>query len=535
MARQMEIPAIDGVRRRQVLQAGGLSALGLLIAACGGGNTPNPTINSSGSSVAGKPVHGGTLTFATAMDITTLDPAFSQNFSERFAFYAMYNTLVAYDQNFNLVPELAERWQTSKDGKTLTLFLRKGVKFHDGTPFNAAAVKWNLDRLLDESTNSPLRGQLTPPVRSVKVVDDSTVALDLQSAWRPLLAALGERPGFMISPTAYKKYGKDYGLHPVGTGPFEFVSFTQNSSLKLKRFDGYWDPSHVYLDGITFQNVQDAQVQLTMLRTGEAQIADQMTPQLATTLQGVSSVAVSQRPTGDWYAMQMDCDKPPFNDARLRQAIAYATNRDGVRDALFLGKARDAAGPIGIGWAYDAHDSAPVYAYDLDKAKALVAQANATGKRVRYVNSSQSDYQSIAQLLHEDYVKTGLNLQVGTVPASDYYNSVVADKNYWSLTKWTPRADPDGLLRNILHSGSNGNTTGYHNPEVDRLLDEAAGINDLTKAAPLYHQICRLVEKDAPYAWVIWPDALVPHTTNLGGLKLYPDGIYRLRSLWIAK
>lgn len=534
MARHIDVPALGGVSRRQVLQAGGLSALGLLIAACGS-NTPNPATNSSSSSGTGKPVRGGTLTFATAMDITTLDPALSVNFSERFAYYAMYNSLVAYDKNFNVVPELAERWQTSDDGKTLTLFLRKGVKFHDGTPFNAAAVKWNLDRLLDKSTNSPLRAQLSPPLESVKVVDDTTVALNLQTAWRPLLAALGERPGFMVSPTAVKKYGKDFGLHPVGTGPFKFVSFTQNSSLKLKRFDGYWDASRVYLDGITFQNVQDAKVQLTMLRTGEAQIADATTPQLATTLQGVSSVTVSERPTGDWYAMQMDCDKPPFSDARLRQAVAYATNRDGVRKALFLGKARDATGPVGIGWAYNEAALKLAYPFDMAKAKQLVSQANAHGKQVRYVNSSQSDYQSIAQLLHDDYVKTGLNLKVGTVPASDYYNSVVADKNYWSLTKWTPRADPDGLLRLILHSHGSGNTTGYHNPRVDQLLDRAAGINSQAKAAPLYHQICDIVEKDAPYAWIIWPDALVPHTTKLGGLTLYPDGIYRLRELWIEK
>ena len=531
MTHQFEVPALGGVGRRQVLQAGGLSALGLLIAGCSGATNPTTT---SGSSVTGKPVRGGTLTFATAMDITTLDPAFSQNFSERFAFYTIYNTLVAYDPAFNLKPELAERWQTSGDGKTLTLFLRKGVTFHDGTPFNAAAVKWNLDRLLDKGTNSPLRGQLSPPMESVKVVDDSTVALNLQTAWRPLLAALGERPGFMISPTAYKKYGKDYGLHPVGTGPFEFVSFTKNSSLKLKRFEGYWDSSHIYLDGINFQNVQEGQVQLTMLRTGEAQIADATTPQLATTLQGVSSVTVSQRDTGDWYALQMDTDKAPFNDARLRQAVAYATNSDGVRNALFLGKARDAVGPVGIGWAYDAGLKTP-YPYDLNKAKALISQAGATGMNVQYTNSSQSDYQSIAQLLHEDYVKMGLSLKVGTVPASDYYNDVVADKIYWSLTKWTPRADPDALLRLILHSDSSGNTTGYHNPQVDQLLDQAAGIDNRAKAVPLYHQICEIVEKDAPYAWVIWPDALVPHTTNLGGLQLYADGIHRLRSLWIAK
>lgn len=532
---------VDGISRRRVLQVSGVSALGLLLAACGG-STPNPSTpggSSSGVSGAsssaggGQPVRGGTLTFATNMDIATLDPAFSQNFNERFAYYAMYNTLVGYDKDFNIVPELAESWDTSPDGRKLTFHLRKGVKFHDGTPFNATVVKWNLDRILDPKTNSPIRGSLTPPVKSVQVVDDSTVQLNLQTAWRPLLAALGERPGFMVSPTAVKKYGKDYGLHPVGTGPFQFVSYQQDSSLKMKRFEGYWDSEHVYLDGITFQNTPESQVQLTMLRTGAAQIADEVTPQLATTLNGVSNVAVAEYPTGNWYALQMDCDKPPFNNALLRQAIAHATNRDGVKSALFLNKARVATGPIGIGWAYDSSDTTPIYDYDVEKAKALVKQANAVGMTVQYVNSSQSDYQSIVQLLHDDYVKTGLNLKVGTVPASDYYDDVVADKNYWSLTEWTPRADPDGLLRILFYSTGSQNTTGYKNPEVDRLLDQAAGIQDHAKAAPIYHQICQIVEKDAPYVWVIWPDLLVPHTTNLGGLEFIPDSIYRFRNMWI--
>ncbi|MBF8187689.1 hypothetical protein ITP53_18490 [Nonomuraea sp. K274] len=523
--------------RRVLLQAGGVSALGLLIAACGGGTgtATGGNLGTSPGGATGTPTSGGNLVFATSMDITTLDPAFSQNVSERFAYYAMYNTLVGYDKDFNIVPELAEKWETSKDGKVLTLHLRKGVKFHDGTPFGADAVKWNLDRILDKKTNSPLRGTLTPPLNAVKVVDDATVELQLDTAWRPLLAALGERPGFMVSPTAVEKYGQDYGVHPVGTGPFQFVSFTQDSELKLQRFKDYWAPDKVHLDSITFRHTPEQQVQLTMLRTGEAHITDAITPQLAVTIQSDPSVTIKQAPSGSWYALQMDCDKPPFDKPELRQAIAYATNREGVKGAIFQGKARVATGPTGIGWAYSTSDTTPLYSYDLNKAKQLVQQAGAQGMTVNYVNSSDSDYQTIVQLLQGDYSKIGLNVKVGTVPGSDYYNEVVEDKLNWSLTKWTQRADPDGLLRILFHSKGSQNTTGYSNPEVDRLLDQAAGISDTAEAAKIYQQIQKLVEKDAPYVWVVWPDDIVPFGNKVGGVTLYPDAIYRLRELWISQ
>jgi peptide/nickel transport system substrate-binding protein len=320
----------------------------------------------------------------------------------------------------------------------------------------------------------------------------------------------------------------------VGTGAFEFVSFTQDSELKLKKFKDYWDADNIYLDSITFKNTPEQQVQLTMLRTGEAHIADAVTPQLAGTVKGDPSVTIEEAETGNWYALQMDCDKPPFDKPELRQAIAYATNRDGVKSAIFLDKARVATGPTGIGWAYSEEETKSIYDYDLDKAKQLVEQAGATGLTVDYINSSESDYQTIAQTLQDGYSKIGLDLKVGTVPGSDYYDQVVEDKLNWTLTEWTPRADPDGLLRILFHSKGSQNSTGYKNPEVDKLLDQAAGITDTSEAAPIYQQIQQILEKDAPYVWVIWPDALVPHGSKVAGITMYPDSIYRMRDMWIS-
>lgn len=517
--------------RRHALELGGVSALAALIAACGG--SPG-TLETSRPEPAGEPQRGGDLVFATNMDISTLDPVFSQNFSERFAYYAIYNTLVAYDEDFNIVPELAVGWDLGDAGRSLTFHLRKNVTFHDGTDCDAEAVKWNLDRILDESTNAPIRGSITPPLKTVTAVDKYTVRLDLAKAWRPLLAAFGERPGFIVSPTAVEKYGKDYGRHPVGSGPFRLVDYTFGSKLDMERFDDYWDPGKPYLDSITMRHTPDQQVQMTMLRTGEAHIMDALNPQLALTIQNADGVVVQKARSGRWYAMQMDTDRPPFDDPLLRQAIAHATNSEAVKEAIYRDEARIATNSIGIGWAYDPKLNKPLYPYDLDLARQKVKDAGADGLEVRYANSSQTDYQQICQLLYENYSKIGLDPQVETVPGSDYYNLVVEDKLNWTLTAWTPRADPDGLLRTLFHSTSSQNTTGYHNPEVDRLLDRAAGLTDRKAAARIYTEVNRIIEKDAPYVWIIWPNSISVTRDNIQGFRFYPDEVFRLRDLWMS-
>lgn len=522
-------PIGSALTRRFVLRAGGATALGALVAACGGTGTSTSTTGASA-----KPVKGGELVVAMVMDIATLDPAFSQNISERYALYAIYDTFVAYDHDFNLQPALAESWETSEDGKSITMTLRQGVTFHDGTPFNAEAAKWNLDRFLDKEVNSPNSGSVTPPLESVTVVDDSTIRLNLAQAWRPLLAALGERPGFVVSPTAAKKYGEDFGANPVGTGPFELVDYTPGQEIKLERNTSYWNAENIYLDGITIKHVAEQQQQLTMLRTGEAHIGDKVTPQLATTVANDPAVVVLTSEGGSWWALQMDCDKAPFDDPKMRQAIAHATDREGVIGAIYQGKARVGTGPLAVGWAAP-EDMEPIHNFDLDKATQLVTEAGADGTTVNFTNASDSDYQSIVQLLSDNYGKIGFTLASDTVPGSDYYTRVIEDKIPWSLTQWVPRADPDGLLRLLFHTDGGQNSTAYSNPEVDRLLDEAAPMTDTAAAADIYYQVVQIIEEDAPYVFVCYPDELIPHNASVGGVASYPDAIYRLKDYWISQ
>ena len=526
------------ITRRRFGQVAGASALATLIASCTGGTTgPGATgPSASASAAAGTPKRGGTLVYARNLDAKTWDPHFSTQLSERYVLYLMFNTLVAYDKDFNLVPDLARSWDIASDKKSITFHLQPGAKFHDGTDCDAAAVKFSLDRVMDQSVNSPLRGNLVPPLVSVEVVDKTTVRLNTSTAWRPLLAALGERPGFIVSPAAVQKYGKDFGRNPVGSGPFKFVEWTPDSKVVVERFDGYWDSGKPYLDRVEVRHVPDSQVRLTMIRTGEAQIIDSVTPALVDSLRSVQGLTVAELQSGRFWGVQMHNKKAPFDNADLRKALAYATDRDAVRKVAFGGTGRLATHPLGAGWAYEKSLDSAGYAYDLEKAKSALAKANLpAGTTLLFQNSDDRQQQDMAQALASTYQKLGLKVEQQAVPAADSFNLLKQGKITWTLTNWAPRADPDGLLRILWHSKGFQNTTGFANPEVDRLLDDAAGEFDSAKAKALYTKAEQIIVENADYDFMLWPSEFAAYRSEVGNFVYHPDLILRFRDLFISK
>ena len=476
----------------------------------------------------------GALVYARNMDTKTLDPHFSAQLSERYALYLIYNTLVAYDKDFNIVPDLATSWDIGDEGKSITFHLQPGVKFHDGTDCDAAAVKWNLDRVVDPATKSPLQGQLQPPLEKVDVIDKTTVKLTTSVPWRPLLAALGERPGFIVSPAAVQKSGQDFGLAPVGSGPFRFVEWVPDSHITVERFADYWDKGKPRLDRIDIRHVPDQQVQLGMIRTGEAHLIDSVPPSSLPTLQGAQGVATEELKSGRFWGTQAHSDIAPFNNADLRKAVAYATDRDAVRNVAFQATGRLATHPLGGGWAYNAELDTQGYPFDLDKAKEALAKAGYSGQPLTFTTANDRVNTNISQILQATYTKAGLNVSLESVPAADSFTLVKDGKTNWTTTNWAPRADPDGLLRILWHSKGFQNTTKFSNPEVDRLLDQAAGLFDTKQAAAIYTQVERMVADEASYTFLLWPSEFAARRSNVQGFIYYPDLILRLRDLSLA-
>lgn len=524
-------PGQRQVKRRDLLQAAGLTTFAALLAGCGPGSKGTTTTSggsvASGGSASQRPKPGGTLVYGGPLQIATLDPAFSNIRGERYVLFAVCNSLVAFDPDYNIVPDLATSWK--QDGDNLVLELRGGVKFHDGTEFNAEAVKINLDRILDPATNSPLRGALTPPLEQVEVVGPLTVRLKLQSPWRPLLSQLGERAGLMLSPAALQKYGKDIAKNPVGTGPYKFVSWEPGKEVAMERFDGYWG-GRPHLDAIKMTAVDDIPALLTMLRTGAVDITDAVSARFMSTIRNDPKLVIHTKTGTSWTAAQVNLSRPPFDNLELRQALAHATDRDSIKQVAFQGAASVTGQPITLGWAHDAGYDYPL-AYDMAAAKRLSAGASASGV-LTFVTPNREPDLTIGQIAFNNYSQLGLKVEPQTVPADSWYADVKSGKTYWSTVSWALRADPDGLLRQLFHSKGSSNTTNFKDPKVDQLLDEAAVILDPDGAREKYFEIARRVVDSAPYAYMAQADQEAANVPDLGGVQLYGDGILRFRDMY---
>ncbi len=484
---------------------------------------------------AAAPQQGGTLRVGAVADVHTLDPHYSVDWSERPVMYAIYNTLVSATPTFEIAPELARSWKVSPDGLSITASLAPDVRFHDGTACDAAAVKWNIDFILNQANNSPQFKQLQPFLAGVDAGGPTTVTFRLKKPYAGFLAAFTERPGFIVSPAAYQKYGKDFGRNPVGSGMYQFVEWLPDDHVAIKRFDGYWGTKS-YLDGITYKVVPDPAVRDTMVRTAELDITSEPDPKDVPVLQRAPGVkVVSENPSGHWWGIQWRVDRPPFNNKALRQAIAYGVDRDEFVKIMLGGRGSVANGPTpSIVWWYS--QPARAYTYDPERAKRLLAEAGyQKGFSAEFSTDNTPVGLQFAQLLQAQLKRLNITLTINPVDPSNLYQQVLQQKVNWTRTDWTLRADPDGLLRILFYTGNYANSTGYSNPTVDKLLDQANSTYDRNARKKLYAQIDQQVLDDAPYVWVFYPSEDAPMRTAVQNYAWIPDSVPRYRSVWLTK
>jgi len=512
------------LRRREFLRTTTTAALGYALAR---GADPRS------AEAATAPRHGGTLRVGWIPNAHTLDPHYSVDFAERHVLYAVYNTVVAVNPSFEIVPELARAWKIEPNGKVITFQLQPGVRFHDGAACDAAAVKWNFDFILDPANTSPMQKLIGPFVEGVDTAGPAAVVFRLRQPYPGLLAALAERPGFMVSPAAWQKYGKDLGRHPVGTGPFEFVEWVSDDHVSLRRFAGYWDQGKPYLDGIVYRIIPDPAVRGTMVRTGELDAASSPDPKDIPGLTGAQDVKViTENPSGHWWATQWRVDRPPFNNKALRQAIAYGVDREEFVKVMLGGRGTVAKGPTPSNvWWYN--DSTKGYGYDPAKAKSLLAEAGHPGGfSAEFATDNNPLGLQFAELLQQQLRKINVNITINPVNPADIYQQTLAAKLNWVRTDWTLRGDPDGLLRILFYTGNFANSTGYSG--VDRLLRDASSTYDRAIRKKVYGEIEQRVIDDAPYVWLFYVPEYEPMRTPVQNFAWIPDSVPRYRDLWIA-
>jgi len=479
---------------------------------------------------------GGTFVLGLVAEPTSLDPAQLTDINSMRILSSVYDTLVRFDEGgFELKPALATKWTVSSDGLTYTFELRKNVKFHDGTPFNAAAVKFNFDRMLDPkhefaSTGPfPFAGFYYGSVKETKVTDDSTVQIILKTPYSPLLNSLTLNQGRIVSPDAVKKYGKDYGQHAVGTGPFKLVEWQHGVRVVVERNNDYWDGAPL-LDKIVFRPIPDEQTRFTELKSGNADAIVDVPPDNVAQVKSDNRYQYIEQPGPHIWWATFNLDKKPFSDLKVRQAVMYATNRDAISRDILKGTGTTANGPIppSIKWAYT--DDVTKYPYDPNKAKQLLADAGYPNgfSAVFWVPESGSGMQSpksMATAIQGDLAKVGVKTQLQTTEWAVYLDKRKNGQMPLYMLGWTgDNGDPDNFLCYFFCQPGAAREGFYANKPLADVLLRAQKLTQQSERAKLYRQAEQLLRDDVgrlfvannqpPLAFAKRVKGYVPHPTG---------------------
>jgi len=477
----------------------------------------------------------------------SLDPSVDTAVNDFRILMNMYDGLVRYkDGTLEPEPALAKSWDISDDGLTYTFHLRDGVKFHDGTPFNADAVKFTFDRMLDKDNPYYDTGPFPlafffSAIDSVTAVDGSTVTFKLKEPYAPFLSNLAYPTGLIVSPAAVKQYGKDFGRHPSGTGPFKFEEWDSNTKVVVSRNDDYWDGAPP-LDAVVFRPITDANTRVAEMLSGGIDLMVEVPPDNLKQFQDDPNFKVYEQAGPHVWFLILNAKEGPFADKRVRQAVNYAIDKKSLVDNVLQGTAEVAAGPTppAFAWAYD--NKLQPYPYDPEKARQLLKEAGAEGAELTFYvtegGSGMLDPVAMATAIQADLAKVGLKVNIKTFEWNTFLGEVnpgLAGKADMAEMAWMTN-DPDTLPYLALRTGAfpdkGGFNSGYYsNPKVDALLEKARTSTDQAERAKLYKQMQEIVHDDAPWAFIAnWKQNAVS-TAAVKDFSLQPSFFLILRDV----
>jgi peptide/nickel transport system substrate-binding protein len=452
------------------------------------------------------PQRGGTLQYGPNTDVAGLDPHIQNQNQYHQATAAMYNGLTDIDQRGNLVPSIAESWESNKELTAWTFRLRKGVLFHNGRELDAEAVKLNIMRIKDPAIGHEFLHGALDTIDGVEVLDKYTLRLNTNTPNVSLPTSVMRYPTVLQAPDAFESASD----HPIGTGPFKFVSWTRWNETKLIRFENYWESdaeghSLPYLDEIVVKPKREDSVRLTALRTGQVHLINTMAQ---------ADIERFQKSHGDkfntWRFTQggnfvvFNFRRGKFQDKRLRTAAAHAIDRQAIHHAVYYGQGAmtDQPYPPGNPWHLEGIRSLE---YDPDRAKAILKEARATGSEVKLVvNANTAVARETAQVIQDLWSTVGFKVTVDpldTVPYRDARNEGTFDG---LIQGNTYRFDPDDYFFRNLHSKSdyNGSLSGWQNARYDQLVEEAKRIQDPARRKELYTEAWNLVNVELPFFYL---------------------------------
>jgi peptide/nickel transport system substrate-binding protein len=484
---------------------------------------------------------GGHLVMGLSSEPDKLDPTTSSSLYTRYVMSSICEKLYDLDASGGIVGQLATGMPTiSPDGLTVTFGVRTGIRFADGTPFDAAAVRTSLERHLTFK-GSGRRSEMGP-ISSIEAPDAGHVVLHYKQPFAPITAALADRAGMIMSPAALATEGANFGDHPVCVGPFKFAGRVPQTSIDVVRDPLYYDAAHVHLDAITYRIMPDTVTRAANLRSGDIQVADTISPQDVDALArdrnlhvlqsgslGYQSVTINTGNVNGAGTPPQPIDTPFARDLRVREAFADAIDRKTLVATVFNNWFEPACSPVAPQTPYATPASNACPPFDPARSRRLLAQAGVpTPLKVAMQVTNTQDQLRYAQALQASVAEGGFDLRIVPVEYATLLD--VQKRGTFELLQlgWSGRIDPDANITAFLRTGASANYGGYSSPELDDLLAQASRSTDTARRAELYGRVTQVIQRDNPIVYTYRLRLLTVHSTRLTGIEVYSDGVVRL-------
>ncbi|AMO55763.1 diguanylate phosphodiesterase [Endozoicomonas montiporae] len=470
-----------------------------------------------------------TVVVAQRSDAKTLDPhATNDQPSSRVA-VQIYSQLVETDSNMEIVPGLAESWE-QVDDKTLKLHLRKGVKFHNGEELKASDVKFTLDRMIA----SPTVAHIVGAIESVSVIDEYTVTVKTSEPFGPLLYHLSHTAASILNEKAVTEAGDSYGQNPIGTGPYEFVSWSVGDSVTLKAFDDYYGGKQEVPNAI-FRNISEGTNRAIALETGEVDIAYDIEPIDKDTIHNHKQLKLIEGESLSITYFGFNVNRAPYDNVKVRQAMAYAMNTQDIIDAVVMGGGLPTNSPISSR-VFGHNPEAKQYEQNYDKARQLLKEAGYENgfETTLWVSDNPVRIQ-IAQVIQAQLREVGIHMAIDVVEWGAFLDGTSRGDHETFMMGWvTVTGDADyglyALFNSATHGGA-GNRSFYSNDDIDSMLQAARVSSDMAERSKLYGDIQLTLQEELPTISIFNEFQNAGMQSNVKGFELAPPGHHKLRGV----
>jgi len=535
-----------------------MMALALAITGCGNQAQPAADNNTQQPAPAEQPAADSgqkELIFGRGGDTVGLDPITVTDGESFRVTDNIFETLVKYkDTSTEVEPGLAESWEISPDGLTYTFKLRQGVKFHDGSDFNADAVVFNFNRWMDKS--HPLhnkegfeyyndmfggyKGDETHVIKSVEALDPTTVKFTLNRPLAPFIQNLGMSTFAIASPKALQEMGPEkFNENPVGTGPFKFVEWKRNDSITLEKNPDYWNKGFPKLDKIVFKVIPENSARLTALTSGEIDLMEGLNPDDVQSVKENAELQLFERPAMNVGYVGFNVEKKPLDNPKVREAIAHAINKPALIEAFYAGLAQPAVNPMPPSiWGHN--NNIKDREYNLEKAKQLLAEAGyPNGFKIQFwampvPRPYMPEGVKVAEAIQQDLKKIGIEAEIVTMEWATYLDKTKAGEQEMFMLGWNgDNGDPDNFLATLLDKNNIGgnNRSRWANEEAHQLLMKAQSASSKEEREQLYLQVQEIIFKEVPMVPIAHSISPLAGRANIAGYTPHPTGSESLENV----